>query len=282
MRELKDFNGKTAVVTGAANGIGREMAGAFARRGAKLVLADIDANGMLAVKEELEARSCEVHVNVVDVSSAAEVESFCDGVYREMSRVDVLCNNAGVALAGDFEDMSLEDLSWVVETNLSGVIYGCHYFYPRMIAQGGGGHIVNTASVGGLAPFMALAIYCCTKFGVVGLSETLRAEAAPHGIGVSVICPGVIATDIVQRSRIRSSTTGSSPERLGELMDRIIKLRRYSPDRVAEAAVRAVERNRGVVRVTPEAYMMDWAHRLSRRAFAFSMAAAASLARRVL
>ena len=279
---MRDFNGRVVAVTGAANGIGREMARAFARRGARLVLADIDEVGLLAVKGELEGAGVTVYAQPVDVSLAAEVEGFCDNVYREMGRVDVLCNNAGVAVAGDFEEMSLEDLSRVVDTNLCGVIHGCHYFYPRMIAQGGGGHIVNTASAGGLAPFMALTIYCCTKYGVVGLSETLRAEAAQHGIEVSVICPGVIATDIVQRGSIRSGTTRSSPEKLAEITDRVLKLRGYPPHRVAAATVRAVEKKRGVVRVTPEAYAADWAHRISRRAFDFAATNAARLARKVL
>ncbi|RJP26274.1 MAG: SDR family NAD(P)-dependent oxidoreductase [Actinobacteria bacterium] len=282
MPGIKDFAGKVVAVTGAANGIGREMARAFARRGARLVLADIDEAGLFTVEEELEEAGVTVYAQPVDVSLAAEVEAFCENVYREMGRVDVLCNNAGVAVAGDFEAMSREDLARVVDVNLWGVIHGCHYFYPRMIAQGGGGHIVNTASAGGLAPFMALAIYCCTKYGVVGLSETLRAEAAPHGIEVSVICPGVIATDIVLRSSIRSCTTRSSPERLVEITDRVLKLRGYTPDRVAAAAVRAVERNRAVVRVTPEAYLTDWAHRISRRAFDFATTNAARLARKVL
>ena len=279
---MRDFAGKVVVVTGAANGIGREIARAFARRGARLALADNDEAGLLAVKEELAGMGVTVYAQVVNVSLAVDVGDFCDSVYREMGRVDVLCNNAGVAVAGDFEEMSLEDLSWVVDTNLWGVICGCHFFYPRMIAQGGGGHIVNTASAGGLAPFVALAIYGCTKYGVVGLSETLRAEAALHGIGVSAICPGVIATDIVLRSRIRSTSARSTPDKLVTTMDKILKRRGYAPERVALAAIRAVERNRGVVRVAPEAYAADWAHRLSRRAYGAVMAGAARLARKVL
>jgi short-subunit dehydrogenase len=187
-----------------------------------------------------------------------------------------------VAAAGDFEAMSLDDLAWVVDINLRGVIHGCHFFYPRMIAQGGGGHIVNTASSGGLAPFMALAIYCCTKYGVVGLSETLRAEAALHGIGVSAICPAAIATDIVLRSRIRSHATRSTPERLAAITDGMIKRRAIAPERVAEATVKAVERNRGVVVVGPEAYLMDWTHRLSRRLFDLVMTGAVRVIKRFI
>jgi short-subunit dehydrogenase len=279
---LGGFRDKVVVVTGAAQGIGREMAKSFARRGARLVTVDIDEQGLRAAARELESAGTETTARVIDVSSAAEVADLCDDVYSEMGRVDVLCNNAGVAAAGDFDAMSLDDLGWVVDVNLRGVIHGCHYFYPRMIAQGGGGHIVNTASSGGLAPFMALAIYCCTKYGVVGLSETLRAEAALHGIGVSAICPAAIATDIALRGRIRSHTARMTPERLAAVTDGMIKRRAIGPERVAEAAVKAVERNRGVVVVGPEAYLMDWTHRLSRHMFDLGMTGALRAVKRLI
>jgi len=278
---MRDFNGKVVVVTGAANGIGREIALAFARRGAVPALADIDAAGLQKVSEELEALGATVYSRVTDVSVAAEVGDFCAGVYGEMGRVDVLCNNAGVALGGDFDLMTLEDLRWLLGVNLLGVIHGCHYFYPRMIAQGGGGHIVNTASAAGLVPFSGLALYSGTKFAVVGLSETLRAEAALHGVGITVICPGVIATDIVKRSTIRAGTGRSSPEELAAKLDRILQSRGFTPDRVASAVVRAVERNIGVARVTPETYIMDWLYRLNRGAFDAMMALGARIAPRI-
>jgi len=277
---MRELTGKVVVVTGAANGIGREMARAFARRGARLAVADIDADGLERVRGELESLGATVYAQAVDVSVAADVGDLCANIYGEMGRVDVLCNNAGVAVGGNFEDMTLDDLRWLVGVNLWGVIHGCHFFYPRMIAQGGG-HIVNTASAAGLIPFPSLALYSSTKHGVVGLSETLRAEAALHGIGVTVICPGVIATDIVQRSRIVSGSKRSTPGDMAATMDRILKTRGYGPERVAAAAVRAVERNRGVVRVAPEAYALDWLHRLSRGAFCAMMTLGARVAQAV-
>jgi NAD(P)-dependent dehydrogenase (short-subunit alcohol dehydrogenase family) len=277
---MHDLSGRVVVVTGAANGIGREMARAFSARGARLALADVDEDGLLALREELEQMGCEVLTGVVDVSVAEEMRAFCDHLYREMGRADVLCNNAGVALGGDFETMSLDDLHWLMDVNLMGVVHGCHFFYPRMVEQGGG-HIVNTASAAGLSPFAGLALYSGSKYGVVGLSETLRAEAASHGIGVTVICPGVIATDIVQRSRIRSGGGRKTPEDLTAILDRVLKSRDYSPDRVAAAAVRAVERDLGVVRVTPETYVMDWIHRISRGAFDLIMSTMVRIARRI-
>ncbi len=277
---MSDLSGKVVVVTGASNGIGREMARAFAQRGARLALADIDGDGLLALQEELERMGCETLTGVVDVSVAEEMGSFCDDVYREMGRADVLCNNAGVALGGDFETMTLDDLRWLMGVNLMGVIHGCHFFYPRMVEQGGG-HIVNTASAAGLSPFAGLALYSSSKYGVVGLSETLRGEAASRGIGVTVICPGVIATDIVQRSRIRSGSERKTPEDLAAILDRVLKSRGYTPDRVAAAAVKAVERDLGVVRVTPETYVMDWIHRISRGAFGLIMSTMTRIARRI-
>lgn len=262
---MRDLRGKAVVVTGAASGIGKEMALAFARRGARLAVADIDEKGLLGLRGELERMGADVHHRVVDVSDPGQVESWCEEVYREFGRVDVLCNNAGVAVGGLFEDVTLDDWRWIVGVNLWGVIHGCHFFYPRMIAQGGGGHIVNTASGAGLAPLPFLTAYCCTKYAVVGFSETLRAEAALHGIGVSTICPGVVDTPITRAAKLVSRTERSAPRELQAKIVRIYRRRHYTPDRVAAAAVKAVEKNRGVVPVCPETYLGDWLHRLNRR-----------------
>jgi NAD(P)-dependent dehydrogenase (short-subunit alcohol dehydrogenase family) len=265
MPGMGDFRDKVVVVTGAASGIGREIALAFARRGARLAVADIDEEKLGGVKDELEGLGTVVFARTVDVSKAEEVKALCESVYEELGRVDVLCNNAGIGIGGRFEDVSLEDWRWIVGVNLMGVVHGCHFFYPRMVAQGGGGHIVNTASGAGLAPLPLMTAYCCTKYAVVGLSETLRAEAALHGIGVSAICPGIVDTPITRAAKLCSGTDRSTPQ---ELQDRIVRIygrRGYTPDRVAAAVVKAVERNRGVVPVCPETYLGDWLHRASRK-----------------
>ena len=264
-----EFNRKVVVVTGAASGIGREIARAFAARGADLALADINEEGLLAVKEELESQGRKVYAQVVDVSVAEQVEDFCDNTYREMGRVNVLCNNAGVAVGGRMEEISLEDWEWIIGINLWGVIYGCHYFYPSMIEQGDGGHIVNTSSNTGLFPAPGVSPYCTAKYAVVGLSETLRAEAALHRIGVSVLCPGLIATDITKTARISTGTSRMSPEELLEMMDGFYHRFTASPNRAARAVIKGVERNRGVILVCPESYIQDILHRLSRRLFGF-------------
>jgi NAD(P)-dependent dehydrogenase (short-subunit alcohol dehydrogenase family) len=260
-----DFDGKVVAVTGAASGIGREIALAFARRGARVAVADIDGERLQGVSRELEGIGTHTLAKVVDVSDAEQVEKWCEDVYEEMGRVDVLCNNAGIGVAGRLEDVSLEDWQWIVGVNLWGVIHGCHYFYPRMIAQGGGGHIVNTASGAGLAPLPLMTAYCCTKYAVVGLSETLRAEAALHGIGISTLCPGIVDTPITRSAKLCSPTERSTTQELQERLVRIYGRRAYTPDRVAAAVVKAVERNKGVVPVCPETYAGDWLHRLSRK-----------------
>lgn len=263
--EVKEFDGKVVVITGASSGIGRETALAFARRGVRLSLCDIDVKGLEEVGREAAACGCaEVRVEEADVSKADQVERFCDNTYRDMGRVDVLVNNAGVSVGGKFEDMSLEDWEWIVGTNLWGVVYGCHFFYPRM-ARDGGGHIVNIASAAGLMPLSVMSAYCCTKHAVLGFSRTLRPEAAAHNIGVSTICPGFIRTNIVLSTRYCSEPRHMSPERLLKLVDRFFRIRNYKPRKVAAAVLKAVERNRSVVPVSPEAYMGDALNRLNRR-----------------
>jgi NAD(P)-dependent dehydrogenase (short-subunit alcohol dehydrogenase family) len=262
-----DINGKVVVITGAASGIGREMALAFARRGAKLAIADINTEGLLKVEEELTSLAGKVYSYEVDVAVAEQVKDFCDNVYRDMGQVNVLCNNAGVAVAGFLEDLTVEDWQWIMGINLMGVVYGCHFFYPRMIEQGGGGHIVNTASAAGLIPASGTVAYSTTKFGVVGLSETLRAEAALHGIGVTAVCPGFVLTGIFQNTRYKTVQEGQTAEDAIETAERLLKKRRATAATVAEAAAKAVERNKGVVKVGMEAHIMDLAHRLGRNVF---------------
>jgi NAD(P)-dependent dehydrogenase (short-subunit alcohol dehydrogenase family) len=259
-----DFNGKTVVVTGAASGIGREIARAFAKRGANVAAADINEDGLHKLASELEGIGCRVYTQLVDVSDSEQVGRFCESVYAEMGRVDLLCNNAGVGCAGFVEDLSIQDWEWITGINLMGVVYGCHFFYPRMIEQGGGGHIVNVASLAGLFPAAGSTPYSMTKFAVVGLSETLRAEAAFYDIGVSVICPSFVFTGIYAKSRVKSLPAGESLEESAQKAERWLGRRRCTAETVAETVVRAVEKNSAVVRVCPEAYVADTLHRMSR------------------
>ncbi|MEW6555184.1 MAG: SDR family NAD(P)-dependent oxidoreductase [Actinomycetota bacterium] len=277
MKATMDFKEKTVVVTGAASGIGKGIARAFARRGARLAVADINAEALEKMRLELVAADCKVYAQVVDVALAADVEGFCDSVYREMGRVDVLCNNAGVAVSGSFEDIGLDDWRWIFGINLMGVIHGCHYFYPRMIAQGGGGHIVNIASAAGLFPLPGSIPYSCTKYAVVGLSETLRAEAVLHGIGVSAICPGFVSSGIFGSARQCTPRKDMTHEEAASQLRENLRKRGRTPEKVAAAVLEAVEKDRGVAVCLTEARCGDLLHRLSRKASEYIAARAVAM-----
>jgi short-subunit dehydrogenase len=167
--------------------------------------------------------------------------------------VDLLVNNAGVGIGGGFLDTSLEDWDWIVGINLMGVVHGCHFFVPPMLKRGRGGHVVNISSAAGYLATAALAAYCTTKFGVLGLSEALHEELAPHGIGVTAVCPGIVNTNITRTSPLRGAiATPANRERMVEAYRR----RNYGPERVALNILRAVQRNRTVAPITPEAWGM--------------------------
>jgi len=171
-------------------------------------------------------------------------------------------NNAGVGLGAKFLDSTLEDWNWIIGVNLMGVIHGCHFFLPAMVRRGAGGHVVNVSSAAGFFASPQLSAYCTTKFGVLGLTEALREELAPHGIGVTAVCPGLINTPIIRSSVLRGAeATAEARERIVRVYER----RNYGPERVAENILRAVQRNRTIAPITPEAWAMYLIKRLSPR-----------------
>jgi NAD(P)-dependent dehydrogenase (short-subunit alcohol dehydrogenase family) len=259
----KDFCGQVVVVTGAASGIGRETARAFAGRGAELALADIDRAGLLDVEADLRRDGRRVLARAVDVSRAEEMERFANEVYGLLGRTDVLVNNAGIAINGFVEDMELTDWRRIVDVNVWGVIHGCHFFYPRM-ARAGRGHVVNVSSMAALGPLPASAAYGATKSAVLGLSEALRIEAARHGVGVSTICPGVVATGIGRTLKMVSGARGRSAEQARQAIGTMMQKHGVRPERVAAAIVRAVETNARIVPVGAEAFALDVLRRASR------------------
>lgn len=275
---MTDFKDRIVVVTGAASGIGREIALAFARRGAHLAVIDVDETGLARVRQELEGEGCLVYSEVVDVSRADEMEHFRDNVFDRFGRCDVLVNNAGIAIGGPMEHIPLEGWQRIVGINLWGVIHGCHFFYPRMIAQGGGGSIVNIASSAALAPGPHLAAYACTKHGVLGLAETMRIEGAQHGINVSTICPGMVDTPIYGRIEMNVDGGRVTAEDITTMMRTIVRKYGCHPEKIALAVIDAVERDRGVVPVGPGARPMDYSRRLSREFYNRSVRAATRLA----
>jgi NAD(P)-dependent dehydrogenase (short-subunit alcohol dehydrogenase family) len=203
--------GKVAVVTGAASGIGRALAEAFAAAGSAVVVADLDAAAAETVAEGIRAAGGEAEAMAVDVSDAAAVDRLAAATVERFGRVDVLCNNAGVSTFNLMRDQTLDDWRWVFGVNLWGVVNGLQSFVPIMRSQGTPGHIVNTASVAGLLSGVAfIGPYSATKVAVVSISETLVQELAidQTPIGVSVLCPSSVDTRVMESERGRPAELG--------------------------------------------------------------------------
>lgn len=258
--DTRNLRGRTVVVTGAASGIGRESALAFARRGADLVICDVNEPGLRETESRLRDLGREVLARRVDVADPEQVRGFAEETGRQVGAVDILMNNAGVGLGAGFLDTSLEDWDWILRINLRGVIHGCHYFVPPMVARGRGGHVVNVSSAAGYLPAEALSAYVTTKYAVLGLSESLRGELRRHGIGVTAICPGIVDTAITRSSPLRGRYAAEGQR---EEMLEAYRRRGYGPERVAQKVLAAIRRNRGIAPVTPEAWIAWYAKRLS-------------------
>jgi NAD(P)-dependent dehydrogenase (short-subunit alcohol dehydrogenase family) len=277
--DVSKLNGKTALVTGAASGIGRATAMAFARRGASLVICDVNESGLDDSARQLQALGCDVIARRVDVANRHDMREFAAVVHQSVEAVDLLMNNAGVGLGGGFLYTTLEDWDWITGINYWGVIHGCHYFVPPMVKRGLGGHVVNVASAAAYVATEALAAYSTTKFAVLGLSEALRDELARHKIGVTAVCPGIINTAITETSPLRGpDATAAARER----MIQIYRRRNYSPERVAGNVLKAVQRNRGVAPISPESWVMYFLKRLAPGAVARMNRAMADRMRRQL
>ncbi len=248
---MKTFRDRVAVVTGAASGIGLALAARFAAEGMTVVMADIEAAPLAAAADGLRRQGAAVLATRVDISRPDDVERLARETYEAFGAAHVLCNNAGVAVIGAVHEHTLADWQWVVNVNLWGVIHGVRAFLPRMLAGGDEGHIVNTASMAGLttAPFMS--VYDVTKHGVVALSEAMYKEAQVTGspIGVSVVCPGLIDTNIMRSSRNRPEAlaeqgkAGPMAQAFGQgLSDRLA--RGYPPSEVANQVVDGIREGR--------------------------------------
>jgi len=240
VRELK---GKTAVVTGAAAGIGRALAERCADEGMNVVLADVEGDALREATKAIEQRGARAIGVRTDVAQPDSLRELARRTVEEFGEVHLLCNNAGVTLGGGLESARHEDWQWVLGVNLFGVIHGIEAFVPRMIAQGEGGHIVNTASMAGLIASKGLGIYNTTKYAVLGLSETLAKDLRDDGIGVSVLCPMGVSTRIRESERNRPEALGGedAPDTHGgpELLGRYLP-----PEEVSAMVVEAIEKNK--------------------------------------
>ena len=253
MDSLRD---RVAVVTGGGSGIGRALVDVFVREGAKVVVADVDPGAADETAAAVRARGGTALAVPTDVSELSQVQALADRAFAEFGAVDVLCNNAGVALWGGLEQASHRDWQWVLGVNLWGVIHGIEAFVPRMIASGrrghaGGrrGHVVNTASMAGLLATRGLGIYNTSKYAVVGLSETLVKDLAPHGIGVSVLCPLGVATRIRASERNRPAHLRNTAEPTPPVA---LDGTTLAPEAVAEMVLSAIYDNRLYVITHPE------------------------------
>lgn len=255
----RGYFGDTLVsVTGAGSGIGRETAIAFAREGAEVVISDIDEATVKETAALIAARGGVAHPYLLDVSDADAVEAFAEKVSAEHGVPDIVINNAGIGQAGNFLDTPPDQFQRVLDVNLGGVVNGSRSFARRMVERGTGGHIVNVSSMAAYAPLQSLNAYCTSKAATFMFSDCLRAELDAAGVGLTTICPGVIDTNIVSTTRF-DAPTGKGDEqvdgRRGQL-NKMFALRRYGPDKVANAIVSAVKENKPIRPVAPEAYAL--------------------------
>lgn len=257
------FGGQLVLVTGAAGGIGRATAFAFAEAGARVVAVDRDEEGASRTAELARLIGAPAAwAETVDVSDEQAMEKLAEKVAAEYGIVDVLVNNAGIGISGAFLETTAEEWRHVLDVNLWGVIHGCRLFGKQMAERGQGGHIVNTASAAAYQPSRALPAYSTSKAAVLMLSECLRAELAEKSIGVSAICPGIVNTNITATTRF-AGADADEERRLRKRTSKLYGMRNYPPEKVADAVLRAVVRNQAVVPVTPESHAARFLSRLS-------------------
>jgi butyryl-CoA dehydrogenase len=256
---MKDFNGRVAAITGAGSGIGRALAEELARRGCHLALSDVDEAGLAETVGRCEGRGVKVTSEVVDVADRDAVHAWADHVVADHGRVNLIVNNAGVALGASVEHMSYEDLHWLMDINFWGVVHGTKAFLPHLKAAGEG-HVVNISSVFGLVSIPSQSAYNAAKFGVRGFTDALRIELDIEGAGVSstTIHPGGIKTAIAQNARIDERVAGFSGDHAREFE----KLARTTPEKAAQQILTAVERNRRRALIGPDAKVFDLVSRL--------------------
>ncbi|NLE81498.1 MAG: SDR family NAD(P)-dependent oxidoreductase [Rhodococcus sp.] len=271
-RRLRDLTGAVVVVTGAGSGIGRETALAFASEGAILVVSDINLDTAQETAELINnpssVRGSEAvfgggaHAYQLDVSDEDAVKKFAETVRTRHGVADVVVNNAGIGYSGTFTKTTREAFERVMNINFWGVVNGCRYFSEQMIERGTGGHIVNLSSVVAYTPQKELTAYATSKAAVYMVSDCLRGELVPHGIGVSTICPGIIATNIIKNTGF-AGVDADEERKQQDKVDSFYRRRNFGPDKVASQIVKAVKSNKPVVPVSPEAKFSQTMSRLS-------------------
>jgi NAD(P)-dependent dehydrogenase (short-subunit alcohol dehydrogenase family) len=254
---MKRFAGKVSVITGAGSGIGRALSVDLAKRGARLALSDVDLVSVAETAALCEKEGADVRHYQLDVADRAAVLANADAVVAEFGVVNLVINNAGVALLASVAEMTWEDLEWVMNVDYWGVVHGTKAFLPHLIASGDG-HLVNISSVFGLVGVPTQSAYNSAKFAVRGFTEALRQEMLIEGgrVGVSCVHPGGIRTNIVRNARADGGATSE------ELRSRFDRITLTTPERAASVILRGVERNRSRILVGPDAYFFDAMPRL--------------------
>ena len=247
-----------AVITGAATGIGRALAARLAVEGARLCLADINKGALDLVAEDLRAKGCDVSAYSVDVADRRQMETLCRDTVEHFGRVDVLINNAGVALSGEVEEVSLADIEWLMGINFWGTVYGVKYFLP-ILKQQKKAYIVNLSSVFGMIAPPGQAAYAASKFAVRGFTEALRHELAGTSVQVSSVHPGGIRTEIAKASRLGAS---ADPGRHAADLAKFEFIARTTPERAADRIVSGILRGETRILIGLDASLINLIHRL--------------------
>ncbi|MFA6574500.1 MAG: SDR family NAD(P)-dependent oxidoreductase [Nocardioides sp.] len=250
---MKSLDDKVVVITGAGSGIGRALALNLARRGSLLAISDVDEAGLAETVEQVKAAGArEVRSDLLDVADRAAFTAYAAAVAEHFGRVNVVVNNAGVALAGNLEELAYDDLDWIVGINFWGVVHGTKEFLPHLIASGDG-HVVNLSSLFGLVSIPGQSAYNATKYAVRGMTEALRQEmlVAGHAVGVTAVHPGGIKTAIARNARVSASEDKTAT---AELFDK--KLARMTPEKAAEIIVKGILNNKARVLVGIDAHAL--------------------------
>lgn len=253
---MKTFKGSVAVVTGAGSGIGRALALELAAHGAQLALADLNSTTLEETRALLGSAPAKTYT--VDVSDPAAVEAFARNVEKDFTRVSVLMNNAGVALFGAFEELTLTEFDWLFRINFWGVVHGCKFFLP-LLKREPEAHIVNISSVFGLIAPPGQSAYGASKFAVRGFTQALAGELQGTGIRTTCVHPGGIRTNIAANAR---AGVNSHPEDWAERQERFLKLARTAPQKAAQVILSGVLRNKARVLIGADAYQFEFMQRM--------------------